>query len=36
MALLSRDPLRPGVSVELNTCYLAPLPLNDTAVIKAR
>ena len=27
---------KPGVSVEINTCYLAPLPLNETVIVKAR
>ena len=36
MALLSNDPMRPGVSVELNTSFLRPAHLGETVSIEGR
>jgi acyl-coenzyme A thioesterase 13 len=33
MALLSKDPLRAGVSVEINTSYLAAVPVGEEVKI---
>lgn len=36
MALLSKDPLRAGVSVEINTTYMAAVPIGEEVLIKGR